>query len=89
MTFDTGTEVAREKFHIFPLPDVVKSHLNFLTAQDKKTLGNEPTFIYHSLLIQTLHLFLAPMIHMFFLYLPVHHRLQMTTLPIPLINTIL
>ena len=51
MTFDTGTEVAREKFHILPLPDVVKSHLNVLTAQDKKTLGNKPTFIYHSLVI--------------------------------------
>ena len=28
MTLDTGTEVAREKFHILPMPDVAISHLN-------------------------------------------------------------
>ena len=39
MTLDTGTEVAREKFHIKPMPDVVISHLNALAAKDKKTLG--------------------------------------------------
>ena len=26
MTLDTGTEVAREKFHLLPMPDVVVSH---------------------------------------------------------------
>ena len=33
MILDTGTEVAREKFHILPMPDVVISHLNALSAK--------------------------------------------------------
>ena len=51
MTLDTGTEVTREKFHILPMPDVVISHLNALAAKDKKTLGTDPAFIYHGLVI--------------------------------------
>ena len=51
MTLDTGTEVAREEFHILPMPDVVISHLNALAAKDKKTLGVDPAFMYHGLVI--------------------------------------
>ena len=51
MTLDTGTEVAREKFHILPMPAVVISHLNPLAAKDKKTLGVDPAFMYHGLVI--------------------------------------
>ena len=35
MTLDTGMEVAREKFHLLPMPDVVILHLNALAAKDK------------------------------------------------------
>ena len=49
MTLDTGTEVAREKFHLLPMPDVVVSHLNALAAKDKKTISKEPYFLYHGL----------------------------------------
>ena len=49
MTLDTGTEVAREKFHLLPMPDVVVSHLNALAAKDKKTISKEPSFLYHGL----------------------------------------
>ena len=51
MTLDTGTEVAREKFHLLPMPDVVISHLNALAAKDKKTFSNTPDFLYHGLVI--------------------------------------
>ena len=51
MTLDTGTEVAREKFHLLPMPDVVISHLNALAAKDKKTFSNSPDFLYHGLII--------------------------------------
>ena len=51
MTLDTGTEVAREKFHILPMPDVINFHLNALAAKDKKTLGVDPAFMYHGLVI--------------------------------------
>ena len=51
MTLDTGTEVAREKFHILPMPAVVISHLNPLAAKDKKTLGVDPALMYHGLVI--------------------------------------
>ena len=47
MTFDTGTEVAREKFHLLPMPDVVIYHLNALAAKDKKTFSNTTDFLYH------------------------------------------
>ena len=57
MILDTGTEVAREKFHILPMPDVVIFHLNALAAKDKKTLGIDPAFMYHGIVIpdQILH----------------------------------
>ena len=51
MTLDTGTEVAREKFHLLPMPDVVISHLNALAAKDKKTFSNTLDFLYHGLVI--------------------------------------
>ena len=51
MTLDTETEVAREKFHILPMLDVVISHINALAAKDKKTLGVDPAFMYHGLVI--------------------------------------
>ena len=50
MTLDTGMEVAREKFHLLPMPDVVISHLNALAAKDKKTLSRTPDFLYHGLI---------------------------------------
>ena len=51
MTLDTGTEVAREKFHLLPMPDVVIYHLNALAAKDKKTFSNTTDFLYHGLVI--------------------------------------
>ena len=33
------------------MPDVVISHLNALAAKDKKTLGVDPAFMYHGLVI--------------------------------------
>ena len=53
MTLDTGIEVAREKFHILPMPDVVIPipHLNALAAKDKKTLGVDPAFMHLGLVI--------------------------------------
>ena len=51
MTLDTGTEVAREKFYLPSMPDVVISHLNALAAKDKKTFCNTPGFLYHGLVI--------------------------------------
>ena len=51
MTIDNGTEVAREKFHILPIPDVIISYLNALAAKDKKTLGVDPAFMNHGFVI--------------------------------------
>ena len=51
MALDTGAEVAREKFHLPPMSDVVVSHLNALAAKDKKTISKEPAFLYHGLVI--------------------------------------
>ena len=33
------------------MPDVVISHLNALATKDKKTLGVDPAFMYHGLVI--------------------------------------
>ena len=51
MTLDTGTKVAREKFHLLPMLDVVVSHLNSLAAKGKKMISKEPAFLYHGLVI--------------------------------------
>ena len=51
MTLDTGIEVARQKSHLLPMPDVVISHLNALAARDKKTISADPVFLYHGLVI--------------------------------------
>ena len=51
MTLDTAIEVAREKFHLLPMPDVVISHLKVLAAKDKKTISANPVFLYHGLVI--------------------------------------
>ena len=47
MTLDIGIEVAREKLHLLPMPDVVISHLNAVAAKDKKTISADPVFLYH------------------------------------------
>ena len=49
MTLDTGTEIAREKFHLLPMPDVVVSHLSALAAKDRKIISKEPSFLCHGL----------------------------------------
>ena len=43
--------MAREKFHLLPMPDVVISHFNTLTAKDKKTISADPVFLYHGQVI--------------------------------------
>ena len=42
ITLDTEIEVAREKFHLLPMPDVVILHLNALAAKDKNTISADP-----------------------------------------------
>ena len=51
MTLKTRIEVAREKFHLLPVPDVVTSHLNAVAAKDKKTISANPVLLFHGLVI--------------------------------------
>ena len=89
MALDTGAEVAREKFHLPPMSDVVVSHLNALAAKDKKTISKEPAFLHHGLVmpddIPTSDL---DDTH-FLLYQLRHHILQPINLPILLMIMIL
>ena len=89
MTLDTGTKVAREKFHLLPMLDVVVSHLNSLAAKGKKMISKEPAFLYHGLVIPDD----TPTSDLddthFLLYQLRHHILQPITPPILLMIMIL
>ena len=89
MSLDTGTEAAREKLHILPMPDVVTSHLTPQLRKTRKHLEPIQLSYITASSSQTTYHFTTLKTRNFLPYLLRHRHLQQITPSILLRNMIL